>query len=222
LAVDPGDALATIAESQIGTRSDDWLDRARLYGYLMATDASLVEFGTREPGKAPELHWTTPGFGAPAVGHAHAHVTLQPGPYQESGPPGMLRIHNWCAAFVDWCVGELLLRHGDLTTIPFARRPRTAAAVGLLDWGRRRGCTVLGGDSPSVRRGDIAVYAFHTPRGDQNHVGIVSRFETPAGQLHSIEGNTSWSGHGNQGYTVAKRLRERSQLKGLVRLPAGG
>jgi hypothetical protein len=222
MAVDPGDALATIAESQIGTRSDIWLDRARLYGYLMATDASLVDFGTREAGGLTELLWVQPGFGASTVKHVPAHVTLQPGLLPESGPPGMLRIHNWCAAFVDWCVGELLMRHANLTTIPFAQRPRTAAAVGLLDWGRMRGCAVLGRDSLSPRRGDIAVYTFHTPRGDQNHVGIVSLFETTAGQLHSIEGNTSWSAHGNQGYTVAKRLREKSQLKGLVRLPASG
>ena len=220
--MDPGDALATIAESQIGTRSDVWLDRARLYGYLMATDARLVDFGTREADRPPELHWTNPGFGAPLIKRAPAPATLQPGPLQESSPSGMLRYYNWCAAFVDWCVGELLLRHANLTTIPYARRPRTAAAVGLLDWGRTRGCTVLGGDSPSPRRGDIAVYTFHTPPGDQNHVGIVSLFETTASRLHSIEGNTSWSGHGNPGYTVAMRLREKSQLKGLVRLPASG
>ena len=215
--MDPGDALATIAESQIGTRSGVWLDRARLFGDLMATDARLVAF--RKKG-ATELHWIQPGFGTP-LEYAPAHVTLQPGPIAEPGPP-MLCIHDWCAAFVDWCVGELLLQHANLTTIPYARRPRTAAAAGLLDWGRMRGCTVSGGDSLSPRRGDIAVYAFHTQDGDQNHVGIVSLYETNAAHLHSVEGNTSWFGHGNQGYAVAKRLREKSQLKGLVRLPASG
>ena len=215
----PGDALATIAESQLGVRSDAWSDRGRLFGYLMASDSSLADFGTRKNG-VTELRWTRPGFGTPSALHATHRYSLMPELHAAASPPAMLRIHNWCAAFVDWCVLELLMKQGNLTTLSLAHRPGTASATGLLDWGRRRGCNVFEGGKLAPQRGDIAVYTFHTRHGDQHHVGIVSECEANSSRLSTVEGNTSQSGHGNQGYAVAKRPRDKSLLKGLVRLPA--
>ena len=216
--MDPGDALATIAEGQIGTRSDAWSDRGNLYGYLMATGSRLADFGTPRQGRSPGLHWVRPGFATPAALHVPFRATLRSGLAPDPSTPDMLRLQNWCAAFVDWCVLQLLLRFGHTTSLSLAHRPRTASAFGLLDWGRRHwrdGCAVLEDRDLAPRRGDVAVFKF-------SHVGIVSSSEASPTQFTSVEGNTTQFGHGNQGYVVARRVRSTSELRGLIRLPERG
>ena len=210
--MDPGDALATIAESQLGTRSDLWSDQGSLFGYLLATNAHLAAFGSAgKKKKRRDLHWVREGFGERAALHVPHSLTLLPELHQEHSPY-LLRIHNWCAAFVDWCVLQLLLRHGHTTFLSLAARPRTAAAFGLLAWGRRQHCLVFEGHHLSPQRGDIAVFRF-------SHVGIVSSPLTKSREFMSVEGNTTRFGHGNQGYVVERRSRSASQLRGLVRIP---
>ena len=81
--------------------------RAALYGYLLATDANLA---------ALTQNGRRPGFGEKT-----SRVSLlNPGGNDLSSrfrlldtqnPPDLsaiLRIHSWCAAFVDWCVMQLL------------------------------------------------------------------------------------------------------------------
>jgi hypothetical protein len=210
--MDPGDALATIAESQIGIRSDSWSNQGSMFGYLMATDSSLTAFGTQNrKGAGPALQWDRVGFGSRGLPRAHHFSLLDPP--QEPDPQFVLHFHNWCAAFVDWCVMQLLLRRGQTTALSLGKRPKTALAFGLLDWGRNNGCTVFADEPFTPSRGDIAVYKF-------SHVGIVASSDAKSTQLMSIEGNTTQLGHGNQGYVVAKRARNKTLLKGLVRLPA--
>lgn len=226
--MDPGDRLATIAESQIGVRSDNWESRGNMYGYLMATHASLVDFGTRKRRGPAELHWAHTGFGTSGWLEPRRRFTLLSDLSADRSPSALLRFHNWCAAFVDWCVLQLLLQYPGSANLSLGHRPRTAVAFELLRWGRRAQCTVI--EAPylvlaenvvqpqqaafnaSPRRGDIAVFKF-------SHVGIVSSSETKSTQFLTVEGNTTLLGRGNQGYTVAKRSRNKTLLMGLVRLP---
>ena len=77
----PGDALALIAESQQDKRADLSSDRATVFGYLMATDASFGAFQPTwsrsrygEPpaprlsllGRSPRQSWLTPQMRLPA------------------------------------------------------------------------------------------------------------------------------------------------------------
>jgi hypothetical protein len=206
------DSLAMIAESQVGIRGDLQSGRAALYGYLLATDASLSAF---------DPQWSRSGFGTsrqspyhllPTSGEAQpsAKFRLLTPEAMASESPAILRIHSWCAAFVDWCVLQMLLKSPYVTALPLSRRPRTALAFGLLAWGKINGCEVFHGHQVAPRRGDIAVFTF-------SHTGIVTR--TGDGGFHSVEGNTTSGGGGNQGYIVEKRWRAQSLLKGFVRLP---
>lgn len=213
--VDAGDALALIAEGQRDKRADLSSDRAAVFGYLMATDA---DFGAFQPtwsrsrygepsasrlgllGRAPEQSWLAPTMRLPGLS----------GDGVES--PYLLRIHSWCAAFVDWCVLQLLLQHATSTSLTLAQRPRTAKAFDLLAWGEASGCTVFQGADNAPVRGDIVVFTF-------SHTGIVS--EVGTGHFDSVEGNTTSIGGGNQGYVVTRRRRSQHLLKGFVRLPSG-
>lgn len=211
--MDAGDYLARIAESQIGTRGDLQSGRAALYGYLLATDATLTAF-------KPE--WARAGtrFGSDS---ATQYSLLHAGgndlsarfrllDTQANAPEltEILRIHNWCAAFVDWCVMQLLMRSPDATSLALAQRPRTASAFGLLAWGKKSKCTVFNGNQSTPVRGDIAVFNF-------SHTGIVVHSET--GHFYSVEGNTTLGAGGNQGYIVARRLRNKGLLRGFIRIP---
>lgn len=217
----PGDALALIAEGQRDTRADLSSGRAAVFGYLMATDAGFSAF---EPtwsrsrygetsasrlgllGRSPRQSWLAPQMRLPGLSGEDAEA------------PCLLRIHSWCAAFVDWCVLQLLLRHSSGTTLTLAQRPRTAKALDLLDWGKANGCTVSQGDEAPPVRGDIVVLTFREKHGVSHHTGIVSNGGT--GHFDSIEGNTTLGDGGNQGYLVARRRRSQHLLKGFVRLPA--
>lgn len=210
--MDPGDCLARIAETQIGTRADLPSGRAALYGYLLATDAPLNAF-------QPE--WSRQGFGTGAASRYHLLDQRLSGPQQGSGSPNggpseqqwqaaILRIHSWCAAFVDWCMLQLLQQSPDTTSLVLSHRPKTASAFGLLHWAKTSHCTVFDGSSGTPQRGDIAVFNF-------SHTGIVA--ETAHNGFYSVEGNTTIGAGGNQGYLVARRWRPQSALKGFVRLP---
>ena len=209
--MDVGDCLARIAESQIGTRGDLHSGRAALYGYLLATDAKLGAFDPK---------WTNTGFGSdrsarysllnPRGGDLSSHFRLLD---TQNAPelPAILRIHSWCAAFVDWCVMELLTKSPHLTSLPLIHRPRTASAFGLLHWGTTgTGCMVVHGHHATPVRGDIVVFNF-------SHTGIV--VESGKGHFHSVEGNTTPGTGGNQGYIVDRRLRSQHLLRGFIRLP---
>ena len=192
----------------MGVRGDLQSGRAALYGYLLATDASLSAF---------DPQWSYSGFGTPLQPAPRANFRLLDPEPAEAEPPVILRMHSWCAAFVDWCVLQLLLT-SSVTSLTLSRRPKTASAFGLLTWGKHSGCEVFSNQA-APRRGDIAVFAF-SHRGTtkkSGHTGIVSQIGT--GGFHSVEGNTTSSGSGNQGYIVERRWRQQSQVKGFVRLP---
>jgi len=210
--MDVGDCLAQIAEGQVGVRGDLQSGRAALYGYLLATDAKLSAFG-------PE--WARAGFGSDAAPRYHllnaGGANELPSRYsllntRSNDPelPVILRIHSWCAAFVDWCVMQCLMKSPHLTSLTLSSRPRTASAFGLLQWGDRSDCTVFNGNRSAPARGDIVVFNF-------SHTGIV--VQSGSGHFHSVEGNTTPNAGGNQGYVVERRLRSQHALKGFVRLP---
>lgn len=213
--INPGNELARIAETQIGTRGDLETGRAALYGYLLATDAKLSAFDPK---------WARQGFGTEASSR-YSLLNQRPDspdaprlrlPDQEASTEllAILRIHSWCAAFVDWCVLQLLLRASHTTLLAMSRRPRTASAFGLLQWGRHAGCTVLEGSLHAPERGDIVVFTF----SHGGHTGIVT--QSGLGKhFFSVEGNTTRGMGGNQGYLVERRLRSQASLRGFVRLP---
>lgn len=212
--MNPGDILAQIAETQIGTRGDMQSGRAALYGYLLATDAKLGAF---------EPEWTRRGFGTDSVSRfrlldrapnetpAAPRYSVMGTTAREPESPAILRIHSWCAAFVDWCVLQLLVKAPHATPLTFSHRPTTASAFHLLHWGKHNHCTVFNGNKTSPVRGDIAVFTF-------SHTGIVTR--GGKGHFSSVEGNTTTGAGGNQGYAVEPRIRAQSLLKGFVRLPS--
>jgi hypothetical protein len=213
--MDVGDCLARIAEGQIGTRGDLQSGRSALYGYLLATDAKLGAF-------EPEM--TKSGFGEkttrfsllnPGANDLSSRLRLVGTPTAPELPV-IFRIHNWCAAFVDWCVMQLLMNSPHTTSLSFAHRPRTASAWGLLEWGnyKHSKCEVFHGAHHMPQRGDIVVFNFH-------HTGICVEpgSKTHPKDFHSVEGNTTSAGGGNQGYKVEKRVRHLHQLQGFVRLP---
>ena len=213
--MDVGDCLARIAESQVGTRGDLQSGRAALYGYLLATDVKLGAFDpeiekTGFGEKTTRISLLNPG--ANALSSRLHLITQQPPPEL----PVIFRIHNWCAAFVDWCVMQLLINSPHATSLSLAHRPKTALAWGLLEWGKHKhsNCEVSYDTHQMPDRGDIVVFNFH-------HTGICVE---PGSKLHprdfhSVEGNTTSGGSGNQGYKVEKRIRHLHQLKGFVRLP---
>ena len=209
--MDAGDCLARIAESQIGTRGDLQSGRAALYGYLLATDAKLAAF---------EPEWTRTGFGSDAASRYRLLNAGRDEPSsrfrlldtQQDPPelPAILRIHSWCAAFVDWCVMQLLMKSPQATSLALSQRPKTASAFDLLHWGKSANCTVHNGHESAPVRGDIVVFNF-------SHTGIV--VQSGSGHFYSVEGNTTLGSGGNQGYLVERRWRARGLLKGFVRLP---
>jgi hypothetical protein len=209
--MDAGDSLARIAESQIGTRGDLQSGRAALYGYLLATDAKLASF---------EPEWARTGFGSDSSaryrllntsGHeVSSRFRLLDAEPNAAELPAILRIHSWCAAFVDWCVMQLLMKSSHTTSLALSHRPRTPSAFGLLQWGKSSNCSVFNGHQRAPVRGDIAVFNF-------SHTGIV--VQSGPGHFYSVEGNTTPGAGGNQGYIVERRWRAQGLLKGFVRLP---
>ncbi len=121
----------------------------------------------------------------------------------------------WCAAFVCWCVMEWgkdpeVLAALKMTPTQFEKwRPKTAAAFGLEDWGRKKGLAILDANSqPILRNGDIITF-------DMSHVGIVA--DDKAGVIYTIEGNTGASG-GREGDGVWDKQRNFKEARRFVRL----
>jgi hypothetical protein len=117
----------------------------------------------------------------------------------------------WCSAFVCWCVWQLLQRHAD--QLGQFVRPRTAAAFGLIEWGREHGCKVFGADIDDPQPGDLVVYTFH-------HCGIVRDVDLQHRTFHAIEGNSNDDGS-RDGYEVVNHLRNFSSVGKFIRLPLG-
>jgi hypothetical protein len=121
----------------------------------------------------------------------------------------------WCAAFVCWCIREWGKDHEVLkalvkTAAQFETwRPKTAAAFGFEDWGRKKGLMVLDADDkPILRTGDIMTF-------DVSHVGIVADDER--GTIWTIEGNTGASG-GRDGDGVWNKTRNFKEARRFVRI----
>lgn len=114
----------------------------------------------------------------------------------------------WCAAFVDWCCEQFWANHPE-----FARkipRPITAAAFGLIAWGKAQGCKVFLPDSEHrPLRGDIVVFTF-------SHCGIVATVAHDG--FVSYEGNSNADGS-RDGYAVVRHPRSFGIVKAFIRLP---
>jgi hypothetical protein len=96
----------------------------------------------------------------------------------------------WCAAFVDWCVHQFLLvpANAAICDVPFANRPRTAAAFGLRTWGLDNNCRIFHPNNKDSHAlfpiaGDLVVFTF-------SHCGIVSR-PIDAHHFECVEGNSN-------------------------------
>lgn len=129
--------------------------------------------------------------------------------------------YPWCAAFVCWCVQELM-RQSPAGTFGGMKAPRTAAAFGFIDWGRAQNsaCLVIspermqpGGLWPEP--GDIVVFEF-------SHIGIVLSVNEKARNFTSVEGNTDSKGS-REGWEVARKPRVFGDVRRFIRLiPTGG
>lgn len=144
----------------------------------------------------------------PTLAKFFAADNYEPGPRDEGYP--------WCAAAVCCWVQEFLADPVAKPMFGQIDRPRTAAAFGLIEWGKRAGCLVFtprqcapGAYWPN--RGDIVVFEF-------SHCGIVdAAARVPARNFTAIEGNTDSQGS-REGWEVAKRPRVFSEVRAFVRL----
>ena len=116
----------------------------------------------------------------------------------------------WCAAFVDWCLQEFLSRHMEYARMGL-KRAQTAAAFGLIDWGKQQRCHLFRGEHEAPQRGDIVVFSF-------SHCGIVTDVNAQGRDFHSVEGNTNTDGS-REGYIVARKARTYGQVQQFIRLP---
>jgi hypothetical protein len=164
--------------------------------------ANLADIAEGEVGTAER----PPGSNAgPRVGVYQAACTLAAS--QPTGWP-------WCAAFVCWCVGQLIAREpGRLAARIEANPPREASVYGLEDWARRMGLPFSDDhDNPiAPQRGDLVFYRF-------SHVEIVrnvfpSHFETIGGNTEAQSG-----GDERDGGCVAIRTRSFQLVRSFARL----
>lgn len=126
--------------------------------------------------------------------------------------------YPWCAAFVSWCIQEMVRElAASERRIPGFDPPRLARAFAFENWGNEAGCRVFApprglmaatGTRPA--RGDIVVYTF-------SHCGIVSRVNPRDTNFSAVEGNTSKEG-GREGYEVAIRPRTFAGAKVFIRI----
>ena len=121
----------------------------------------------------------------------------------------------YCAAFVDWCIMQWgmdpdVLKALKKTPAQFESwRPKTAAAFGLEDWGRKKGLRVLyASNTPELKTGDIITF-------DSSHVGIVDTDKD--GVIFTIEGNTNEAGGRDGGGVFAKR-RSFGEARRFIRI----
>lgn len=127
--------------------------------------------------------------------------------------------YPWCAAFVSWCVQEMVRSlETEGRRIPGFKPPRLARAYAFENWGVETGLQVfepprgiLAARATRPSRGDIVVYNF-------SHCGIVSRVSATEKIFSAVEGNTNRHGE-REGYEVANRPRVFSQAKVFIRIP---
>lgn len=117
----------------------------------------------------------------------------------------------WCAAFVDWCIQQLLLQPEYQNMAP-KQRPTTAAAFGLLEWAKKQGLTTPTPDDYHPKAGDIVVYEF-------SHCGIVTGYSP--GTITTVEGNTNGKGERDSvtGDGVWRKTRSTSLVRRYIKMP---
>ncbi len=167
----------------------------------LAVRQKLVEIARREVGTLERGRNT-----GPRVRQYQATTTLA-----KENPTGW----PWCAAFVCWCIkewGKLPDVLDALKKSPTqfeAWRPKTAAAFGFEDWGRKKGLAVFDADpNPILRNGDIITF-------DMSHVGIVA--DDRLATIYTIEGNTGPSG-GRDGDGVWDKIRNFKEARAFIRI----
>ena len=121
----------------------------------------------------------------------------------------------WCAAFVCWTILQWgkdpeVLAALKKTPAQFERwRPKTAAAFGLEDWGRKNGLLVMDADDkPTLHSGDIITY-------DMSHTGLVA--DDDGIRILAIEGNTGAAG-GRDGDGVWEKTRNFKEARRFIRI----
>ncbi|MEO7933221.1 MAG: hypothetical protein ABIT76_08700 [Chthoniobacterales bacterium] len=143
----------------------------------------------------------------PLLKEIFAADNYTPGNRDESYP--------WCAAFVDFVVKTWIERGGDMD----AELPRTAAAFGLIEWGRANapGTLVFSTANPNFdpdklwpQVGDIVVYNF-------SHCGIVSLIHPGARAFYAVEGNTDSAGS-REGWEVCEKVRRFQDVRRWIRI----
>jgi hypothetical protein len=117
----------------------------------------------------------------------------------------------WCAAFVSTCFEQACIELG--LTMPFRR---SGGAKSLYRRVGKAGSFVT---APDILPGDVVAW----DRGDvgswQGHVGIVERYDSATGFLHTIEGNV-----GRYPSKVRRFVHDMSKqprLEGISRSPEG-
>jgi len=130
-------------------------------------------------------------------------------------PGGYANREPYCAAAVSYWIKEAVG-----TIKPAFDLPRTALALGFLQWGRKQAdkgvVEIDRGDS--LEPGDIVVFDFSAGPGG-NHVGLVeARAPRGSSTIQTIEANTSPSSSNNEGGGVYRRTRSRNLIRGIVRI----
>lgn len=117
----------------------------------------------------------------------------------------------WCAAFVDWCVREAMLKGKVPETAKF-KRPTTAGAWDLENWSKRQDNSTQTKRDPGcdIKAGDIVIYRF-------SHVGIaIEDANKETGTVVCAEGNTDSAGS-REGGGVFRKVRSLSKVKSRIR-----
>ncbi len=123
----------------------------------------------------------------------------------------------WCAAFQCWCIREWLKDPEvmEALKLTFATvddwRPKTAAAWGFEDWGRKKGLIVTPqADCPNfeLHTGDIVTFRY-------SHVELVETDH--ADSLFSVGGNTN-DGLDRDGGAVCEHWHPRVTARSFIRL----
>ena len=117
--------------------------------------------------------------------------------------------YPWCAAFVSFCVQELLKNNSDFYGVT---PPREASVhLFLTKWAKAQKCLVFspGDKFFTPRKGDILVFKF-------SHIGIVE--SVVGNSVVTIEGNTNRKGE-REGGAVMRKTRQFGIIRRFIRLP---
>lgn len=117
--------------------------------------------------------------------------------------------YPWCAAFVSLCVQKLCQSSPYYGTLTPPREPSVNRFLTL--WAKQNNCLTFSPTSKiyTPMAGDIVVFTF-------SHIGIVESVN--GNVLTTIEGNTNAAGS-REGVTVARKLRNISIIRSVIRLP---